>query len=235
MERTQFTFYESFFKAIIRIKKDADRCKAYDAICSYALYGEEPDIDSLPDAAAIAFELSKPNLDASRRKAQSGKRGGEHKQTESKPQANGKQTASKKEKENKKENKKENECYTPIPPVGVFEEFAGDNAELLTALNAFEAMRKKIKKPMSEDAKRRLVAKLQKLSSDRGIWIAILNQSEDRCWTDVYELKDNQPQSKPRSPNNMVGVDFQPSLERIKKNDEWWDKFLAEQQAKEAQ
>lgn len=228
MERTQFTFYESFFKAISRIKKDADRCKAYDAICSYALYGEEPDMDYLPDAAAIAFELSKPNLDASRRKAQSGKRGGEHKQTESKTEANSKQTASKKEKE--KENKKENECYTPIPPVGVFEEFAGDNAELLTALNAFEAMRKKIKKPMSEDAKRRLVAKLQKLSSDRGIWIAILNQSEDRCWTDVYELKENQPQSKPRSPNNMVGVDFHPSLERVKKNDDWIEKFLAEQE-----
>lgn len=94
MDRSQFTFYESFFKAISRIKKKADRAEAYDAICAYALYGTEPDIDMLSDAAAIAFELSKPNLDASRKKASSGKTGG------SKPQANRKQTASKKEKEN---------------------------------------------------------------------------------------------------------------------------------------
>ena len=63
----------------------------------------------------------------------------------------------------------------------------------------------------------------------------MLHQSEDACWTSVYELKDGKANGKPKSPSNMVGVDFQPSLERIKKNDEWWDKFLAEQQAKEAQ
>lgn len=91
MERTQFTFYESFFKAISRIKKKADRADAYDAICAYALYETEPDIDSMSDAAAIAFISSKPNLDASRRKANSGKRGGKGKQTGSKTEANGKQ------------------------------------------------------------------------------------------------------------------------------------------------
>lgn len=114
MDRTQFTFYESFYKAISRIKKKADRADAFDAICAYALYGLEPNLESMPDAAAIAFELSKPNLDASRRKATSGKKGGERKQKESKSEANGKQSASKKE--NKKKNKKENECYNPLPP-----------------------------------------------------------------------------------------------------------------------
>lgn len=111
--RTQFTFYESFFKAISRIRKAADRAAAYDAICAYALYGETPDMERLADASAIAFELSKPNLDASRKKAKSGKKGGENgKQTASKTEANGKQTASKKEneKENKKEKEKEDEC-----------------------------------------------------------------------------------------------------------------------------
>ena len=111
--RTQFTFYESFYKAVSRIKKAADRAVAYDAICAYALYGTEPDLDKLPAASAIAFELIKPNLDASRKKAKSGKKGGESKQTESKPKANDKQTATEKEKEkeNKKEKEKENECY----------------------------------------------------------------------------------------------------------------------------
>ena len=79
MTRTQFTFYESFFKAIRRIKSKSARAEAYDAICAYALWGEEPELDKLPDAAAIAFEFARPNLDASRRKAASGKKGGERK------------------------------------------------------------------------------------------------------------------------------------------------------------
>ena len=114
MERTQFTFYESFLKAVSRIKKKADRCDAYDAICNYAMYGVVPDLDNLPDSVAIAFELSKPNLDASRRKAKSGKAGGEAKQTASKQEANGKQNGSKtdanaKQTASKKENEIENE------------------------------------------------------------------------------------------------------------------------------
>lgn len=91
--RKQFTFYESFYSALRRIRKDADRAKAYDAICSYALTGEMPDLEALPDAAAIAFDLIRPTLDSSAKKAESGKAGG--KQTESKPKANGKQTESK--------------------------------------------------------------------------------------------------------------------------------------------
>ena len=117
MEREQFTFYQSFAKAISRIKSKAARCDAYDVIVNYALYGIEPELDKVSDSAAMAFDLIKPNLDASRRKAENGKAGGHRKQTESKPQANGKQTASKKEnekekeKEGKKEKEKENECY----------------------------------------------------------------------------------------------------------------------------
>lgn len=117
MARSQFTFYESFASALKRIRKKADRADAYDAIVNYALYGTEPDMDSLPDSAAIAFELIRPNLDASKRKSDSGKLGGMAKQTGIKQEANGKQTESEKEGENEKENKieKENECYPPTP------------------------------------------------------------------------------------------------------------------------
>lgn len=136
MERSQFTFYRSFASAIQRIRKDADRAKAYDAICNYALDGKEPDLSGLPDAAAIAFELIKPNLDASKRKAENGKRGANakqekgagkpqanRKQTVSKPQANAKQgdTPSEKENETEKENEIENECYKN--PPSPFERF----------------------------------------------------------------------------------------------------------------
>lgn len=115
MERTQFTFYESFFKAISRIKKKTDRADAYDIICRYALLQEEPDLDSVSDSVAIAFELLRPVLDKAKERAESGKRGGSKlknisesgeanpKQNESKPEANGKLPAREKEIEKEKE------------------------------------------------------------------------------------------------------------------------------------
>lgn len=123
-ERTQFTFYASFFDAVSRIKKKADRADAYDAICAYALREEDPDFSKMSDAAQIAFLLIKPNLDSSRRKAKSGKDGGSKKangkQNVSKQEANCKQEEreSEKEKEKEKEGEIENECYPPTPLSG---------------------------------------------------------------------------------------------------------------------
>ena len=62
-----------------------------------AIYGfltmfEKMRSDVQPDAVAIAFDLIRPTLDASRRKSENGRNGGL-----SKPQANRKQTASKPE------------------------------------------------------------------------------------------------------------------------------------------
>lgn len=118
--RNQFTFYRSFFEAASKIKSKAARAEAYDAICKYALFNDTPDVDKMSDAAAIAFMLIKPNLDASRRKAKSGKSGGKSKQSGSKAEANDKQeqSASEKENEDEKENEKENECYPPNPLAG---------------------------------------------------------------------------------------------------------------------
>lgn len=125
-ERKQFTFYLSIFKAIRKIKKKTDRADAYDAICAYALFGEEPDLEAMTDSVSIAFELIRPVLDASRRKSKSGKQGGSKpKQTESKPEANVKQTVSKsdesaskgekeKEEEIEKEVEIEHECVKRV-------------------------------------------------------------------------------------------------------------------------
>lgn len=67
--REQFTFYASFGAAIKRIKKKADRADAYDALVNYALYGIEPDMDALPDAAAVVFDMARPILESGRKKA----------------------------------------------------------------------------------------------------------------------------------------------------------------------
>lgn len=98
--RQQFTFYESFFKAICRIKKKTDRADAYDIICNYALNQIEPDLESVSDSVAIVFDLLRPVLEKANAKAKSGEKGG------TKPKANGKQTASK-----PKANKKQTASY----------------------------------------------------------------------------------------------------------------------------
>lgn len=113
MERGQFTFYSSFAAAIARIKSKAARCDAYDAIVNYAIHGMEPDMDSLADSAAIAFDLIRPVLDKSAKKAESGKQGG-IKQTASKTEANAKQTAREKEGEKEIEGEIEIEGEFPV-------------------------------------------------------------------------------------------------------------------------
>ena len=71
--REQFTFYSSFAKAARRIKKPVERCAFYDAVVAFALNGDEPDLDKLPDIAAAVFETVRPNLDSSRKRAKAGK------------------------------------------------------------------------------------------------------------------------------------------------------------------
>lgn len=124
MARSQFTFYESFYKAVSRIKKAQDRAAAYDMICAYALYQTEPDLDKAPDSVAIAFDLLRPVLDKAKEKAENGKKGGSKqeangKQTESKTEANRKlgNIPSKKEKEGEKEKEKEKEKEIEIDNI----------------------------------------------------------------------------------------------------------------------
>jgi len=132
MVRKQFTFYESFASALFHIKKKSDRLAAMEAVIRYALYEEPIDPDSLPDGAAPVFLLIRPVLDAARRKAAAGQKGGEA--CADSAEANGKQTASKKEKETEKEyeydkekdididrkNDRENECFPGLGRTGAY-------------------------------------------------------------------------------------------------------------------
>ena len=89
-----------------------------------------------------------------------------------------------KEKQSKAEQRKEKQ--------NIFSDFACGDADLLSALQGFEEMRVKIKKPMTDQAKKRLLTELEKLApGDRETQISILHQSEDRCWAGVFALKDD--------------------------------------------
>lgn len=162
MSRDQFTFYASFARAIGRIKKAADRCEAYDAIIRYALYGEEPDLNSMADAAAITFDLIRPVLDTAAKKAESGKRGGSKteakpKQTVSKAEANGKQSG------REKEGEKENECY--IPPVSPPDDFPPVLAE---AFSDWLAYKKERRETYKETGLRNLTSQIRSAAGEYG-------------------------------------------------------------------
>lgn len=164
--RTQFTFYESFFKAVSRIKKKADRADAYDILCSYALYGTEPDLDNLPDAVAISFEVIRPNLDAARRKAQGGKNGkpsakDSGKKDERPLKDNGKmgERPSKQEKEKEQEKEqvqdKEQVLYSPDTSFGQEPEVKPEPSHQETELERLPAVLQPVMKEWLEYKRQR--------------------------------------------------------------------------------
>ncbi len=73
---------------------------------------------------------------------------------------------------------------------GVFQEFAGDDTELLDALKEYDQHRKLIKHPMTDGAKKRLITRLKKFPREQ--WVAILYQTIDKGWQDIYELKEGE-------------------------------------------
>lgn len=74
-----------------------------------------------------------------------------------------------------------------------FAAFAAEDVELMDVLREFEKMRKSIKKPLTDGAKERLVSKL-KSEFPQEQWKAVLEQSIDKCWQDVYPLKEREQQ-----------------------------------------
>lgn len=219
--RTQFTFYESFYKATQRIKDPLSRAQVYDAICDYALYGIVPDMESLSDVAAIAFELVKPNLDASRKKAEAGRVGGSRKQNESKSkqtEATTKQGQTRSEKENEIENKKEKENEIEIEKK---------------SYNGRDRPPARFEPPTVEEVK----AYCQERK----------NAVDPQCFVDYYTangwvqgkgnpIKDWRAtvrtwERRGAAPKSVTpGQDFQPSPDRLQRNAEWLDKFLKEQE-----
>lgn len=73
----------------------------------------------------------------------------------------------------------------------IFRDFAQANGEdmaLYEALCEFESMRKKMKKPLEDGTRNRILKKLQKYP--RNDWIEVINQSVDHGWLDIYPLKE---------------------------------------------
>lgn len=116
MERNQFTFYRSYLDAIRRLSAD-EQGEILWAICVYALDEVMP--ENLSPIAETVFTLVKPTLDAGRKKALSGQKGGQGGSAPcatSPAKAHRKQTKSKQEGEIEVEYEKkmelEDECHS---------------------------------------------------------------------------------------------------------------------------
>lgn len=100
--RKQFTFYRSFWDAVKGLNQK-DRLSALEAICAYALDGEE--VKMTPTAAGM-FVLIKPVLDSAEKKSSGGKKSTSSVEDADKITASSEEDG-RKEKEGEKEKEKE--------------------------------------------------------------------------------------------------------------------------------
>lgn len=201
MEREQFTFYKSFAKAIQKIRKAADRAAAYDAVVNYALDGSLPDLDKLPDSVCIVFELVRPNLDASRRKAQGGKNGRKTGDTDESEESSEEDTdkieesseedtdnkkKDKKEGEGKKEDKKKKEDKCQEPPFSpkrreemIEEMLAFHGSELLDAVRDWVKYKIEKRQGYKETGFKSLLTQIERRASEYGdqAMVEVIRQS----------------------------------------------------------
>lgn len=112
IERKQFTFYRSYYESISALPDD-EQLKLYKAICAYALNEE---LNEMSGVVFAMFNIIKPTLDSSRKKAENGAAGGhagegKEKQRKSKPKA-----------KNSKNKAKENQVESESKDKAMYEE-----------------------------------------------------------------------------------------------------------------
>ena len=85
--------------------------------------------------------------------------------------------------------------------------------DLGNAINEFKQMRKSIKKPLTDNALNRLIKRLDAMAESDEEKVAILNQSIDHCWQDIYPLK--KPLIKSAEPIEEEKEDINEVIKRI--------------------
>lgn len=188
---------------------DADAGAILKALLRHAI-GQEENLSDSPVVQAVypLIEQQVDRMSAIREKrAAAGRIGGEVclKQNEAnvsktkQTEANGEQTET-------------NPAPIPIPipnkEKGILTDTERESAdpEVQRAFQEFNAMRTKIKKPLTDAAKKRAWMKLKTLAGeDPKLAVQILNQSTDHCWQDLYALKP--PDNVIKKPNSFFDFD----------------------------
>lgn len=135
MERNSFIFYDSFYKAISKLKPE-EQALCLQALCEYSLKGTMPTTDN--PIVTMFFELIKPQIDTNNQRYENGCKGGrpqkpnrnqtktkpkpKHNQTITKPKPNDNDNVNVNDNDNvnkEKEIKKEKDLQAQQPPAVV--------------------------------------------------------------------------------------------------------------------
>ena len=192
------------FRLALEPLGDAERGRLFMAMLEYAESGTEPDFRG---NERFVWPMAKLQLDRTekeyRKQVENGRKGGRPSKTKANPEkpkethSNPKkptQTQRNQDKEKDKEKDKDNISPPHNPPAGGW---GVPDGPLLVSLMAFEEMRKRLKKPMTQRARELMLGKLRKLSPDEGEQVKILEQSVLKGWLDVYPLHGETAQPKP--------------------------------------
>lgn len=201
--------YRSFRDAAKQMPDD-ERLKFWDALMDYALDGEEPDIDGI---AGIVFTAIRPTIDSYTESASQGTKGGRPKKGGSEKQKRGvsenKKGGSEKSKtyeEVEAEVEADTEADTEAEKEAEAEEHKNHKArkraevvydpdpEVNEAVKEFIRHRRVLKKPMTDYAVDRFLAKLRGMSRDPTEQVRLINTAIEHGWQTVYE--DKKPEGK---------------------------------------
>lgn len=207
--------YPDFINVVQELDNGA-RGRLLLAIMQYA-NGEEP--DELTGAERIAFIVLKGQIDRdadayeanAKKQSENGKKGGRPKkptgfsenpknppvfsESHSKPKKPEKEKDKDKDKEEEedKDKDKDKDKSARTRDADAFAAFAAGDGDLLAVLKDFEKMRRSIKKPLTDTAKKLLVNKLENNFPPEQ-WKPVLEQSIVKCWQDIYPLKEQEQQ-----------------------------------------
>lgn len=194
---------------------DAEKGRLFTAILEYARSGREPENSG---REGLVFPTFKATLDREAEiaaiNAENGAKGGrpvkptETENNRTKPN----KTENNRKKADKTEQKPTNNTRhktqdTMTQDIGqktqdksartrdtdAFAAFAAGDGDLLAVLKDFEKMRRSIKKPLTDTAKKLLVNKLENNFPPEQ-WKPVIEQSIVKCWQDIYPLKEQEQQ-----------------------------------------
>ena len=194
---------------------DAEKGRLFTAILEYARSGREPENSG---REGLVFPTFKATLDReaeiSAIRSENGSKGGRPaKANESNQKQNEaneskmKQTKANESNQKPTNNTRHKTQDTMTQDIGqktqdnsahtrdadAFAAFAAGDGDLLAVLKDFEKMRRSIKKPLTDTAKKLLVNKL-KNNFPPEQWKPVLEQSIVKCWHDIYPLKEQEQQ-----------------------------------------
>lgn len=227
-----FTMLPSYYEALRPLPDDM-RLQLYDAIMDYAFQSKEP--EGLPPILAGYFTLLRPNIDNSIRhyssSVENGRKGGRPKkpsenpaETQAKPSGNReKDMETDMDMETETDTERETETAAQPPPAPARD----PDGIVCISDEDFE----KLQNELGRNELDRVIGYLGSYCASTGRRYANWTATVRRASADGWGLTSKQSNTAPKA--GQAGVDYQPSIERIKANGDWLDKFLEEQAARE--